>query len=68
MQLGEVTLDRNLEPTEKIKLSDNLKKLGFELIDDKISQTIERIKKSNCGFSALSRCKATGEFIHLFIG
>lgn len=44
MQLGEVTLDRNLEPTEKIKLSDNLKNLGFELIDDKISQTIERIK------------------------
>jgi AraC-like DNA-binding protein len=44
MQLGEVTLDRNLEPAEKIKLSDNLKNLGFELIDDKISQTIERIK------------------------
>jgi len=44
IQLGEVTLDRNLEPTEKIKLSDNLQNLGFELIDDKISQTIERIK------------------------
>jgi AraC-like DNA-binding protein len=44
MQLGEVTLDRTLELTEKFKLSENLKNLGFELLDDKISQTIERIK------------------------
>ena len=44
IQLGEVTLDRNLESTEKIKLSDNLQNLGFELLDDKTSQTIERIK------------------------
>jgi AraC-like DNA-binding protein len=44
MQLGEVTLDRTLEVTEKFKLSENLKHLGFELLDDKISQTIERIK------------------------
>lgn len=44
MQLGEVTLDDKLEETKKIKLSENLKNLGFELLDDKVSQTIERIK------------------------
>lgn len=44
IELGRVTLDRKLEQTEKNKLSENLKNLGFELLDDKISQTIERIK------------------------
>jgi AraC-like DNA-binding protein len=44
MQLGEVELSRNLEETEKKLLAKNLNALGFELLDDKISKTIERIK------------------------
>jgi AraC-like DNA-binding protein len=44
MQLGEVELSRDLEETEKQTLAKNLNALGFELLDDKISKTIERIK------------------------
>lgn len=44
MQLGEVTLQSVLEEDEKEALAKNLTNLGFELLDDKISQTIERIK------------------------
>ncbi|MFA9190892.1 AraC family transcriptional regulator [Flavobacterium sp. FZUC8N2.13] len=44
IQLGEVEILKNLEETEKQLLSENLKALGFELLDDKISKTIERIK------------------------
>ncbi|MDG2431598.1 AraC family transcriptional regulator [Flavobacterium sp.] len=44
MRLGEVTLDRSLGEKEKRELSENLKNIGFELLDDKTSQTIERIK------------------------
>jgi len=44
MQLGEVEVSKILEETEKQLLSENLRSLGFELLDDKISKTIERIK------------------------
>jgi AraC-like DNA-binding protein len=44
MQLGEVEIARDLKETEKETLSRNLNALGFELLDDKISRTIERIK------------------------
>src|SRR5690606_13021113 len=44
MQLGAVEISKNLEEIEKQLLSENLKALGFELLDDKISKTIERIK------------------------
>ena len=44
MQLGEVEIARDLKETEKETLSKNLNSLGFELLDDKISKTIERIK------------------------
>ena len=44
IQLGVVELNRTLEEEEKEELSKNLKTLGFELLDNKISQTIERIK------------------------
>lgn len=44
IQLGQVELSRNLEENEKRTLSKNLNALGFELLDDKISKTIERIK------------------------
>ena len=44
MQLGEVEIARAIEETEKETLSKNLNSLGFELLDDKISRTIERIK------------------------
>lgn len=44
IQLGEVTLDRKLAGEEKNKLSEALTKLGFEIIDDKKSRIIEKIK------------------------
>lgn len=44
MQLGEVEISENLDEKQKQLLSENLKVLGFELLDDKISKTIERIK------------------------
>ena len=44
IQLGEVEVFKNLEENQKQLLSENLKMLGFELLDDRISKTIERIK------------------------
>ena len=44
LQLGEVALSRDLQESEKQTLEKNLKNLGFELLNDKISKTIERIK------------------------
>jgi AraC-like DNA-binding protein len=44
IKLGEVELSRHLEENEKQTLAKNLNALGFELLDDKISKTIERIK------------------------
>ncbi|WP_278034844.1 helix-turn-helix domain-containing protein [Flavobacterium nitratireducens] len=44
IKLGEVELSKTLENLEKKQLSEKLKSLGFELLDDKISKTIERIK------------------------
>lgn len=44
IKLGEVEISGNLEKKEKQLLSKNLNLLGFELLDDKISKTIERIK------------------------
>ena len=44
IQLGEVGISENLDENQKQLLSENLKALGFELLDDKISKTIERIK------------------------
>ena len=44
LQLGEVVLAEKIEESQKELLAKELKALGFELLDDKISQTIERIK------------------------
>ncbi len=44
IQLGEVELSRDLDNSEKQILIKSLKALGFELLDDKISKTVERIK------------------------
>ncbi len=44
IKLGEVELSVKIEDSEKKQLSEKLKALGFELLDDKISKTIERIK------------------------
>ncbi len=44
MELGEVTLDRDLSDAEKGKIDDHLQQFGFALIDDRKSKTIERIK------------------------
>jgi AraC-like DNA-binding protein len=42
--LGEITLYKEIEEEEKKKISDDLEKLGFEVLSDKKTQTIERIK------------------------
>ena len=44
IKLGEVNLSRELTDTEMQELSNNLERLGFELLVDKISKTIEQIK------------------------
>lgn len=44
IQLGEVDLVKEISKTEKSDLENALLKLGFELIDDKKSQLIEKIK------------------------
>ena len=44
VELGEVMFKKELSPEEKTKLNKNLQTVGFELIDDKKSRLIEKIK------------------------
>lgn len=44
VELGEVELNRELTETEKLGVSTRFVELGFELIDDKKSRIIERVK------------------------
>lgn len=44
--LGEISLEKELSPEKKQKLQDDLKAIGFELIDNRKTAIIERIKKS----------------------
>lgn len=44
IKLGEVTLAHSISEKQKQQLEDELKILGFELLNDKTSQLIERIK------------------------
>tara|TARA_R110000868_G_scaffold6454_3_gene36618 strand:- start:15996 stop:16556 length:561 start_codon:yes stop_codon:yes gene_type:complete len=44
IKLGEVNLSSELTDSEIQELSNNLERLGFELLVDKISKTIEQIK------------------------
>src|SRR5690606_9645296 len=44
IKLGEVTLEKEPAPEEKKKLEETLISLGFEVIDDKKSRIIEKIK------------------------
>jgi AraC-like DNA-binding protein len=46
VKLGEVILNKNLGSDERNELSENLKNQGFEMLDDKKSQLIEKIKNS----------------------
>ena len=46
VNLGEVDIQENLTKEELITLDSSLKSLGFELIDDKKSQSIEKIKNA----------------------
>jgi len=43
--LGEVTLEKELTPDQKHNLEQHLKEDGFELIDDKKTRIIEKIKR-----------------------
>ncbi len=44
IELGVIEINDNITETQKSQFSDQLKLFGFELIDDKISRTIEKIK------------------------
>ena len=44
IDLGEVIIEETLTDTEKAQFDNSLKNLGFELIDDKKTRTVERIK------------------------
>lgn len=44
IKLGEIELSRELSKDETEKLANNLKSLGFELLEDEMSKTIEQIK------------------------
>ena len=44
IELGEVELERNIDNNEKQEIKEALENFGFELIDDKKSRTIEKIK------------------------
>lgn len=44
IQLGEVVLEKEISTEDKQTLASNLTTLGFELIDDKKSRMIEKIK------------------------
>jgi YesN/AraC family two-component response regulator len=44
IKLGEVSLDKELTVEEKSKLDEALIRLGFQMIDDKKSRIIEKIK------------------------
>lgn len=44
VELGMAELERELSSEEKMLLNERLEKLGFELIDDKKTRIIERIK------------------------
>jgi len=46
VNLGEVEIKEDLSKDQLAQLDTSLKSLGFELIDDKKSQTIEKIKNS----------------------
>lgn len=44
VELGEVTVAKELSATQKKQLNSRLLSLGFELMDDKKSQVVEKIK------------------------
>lgn len=44
LKLGEVELESELNDSEKLILNNHLRTFGFELIDDKKSRIIEKIK------------------------
>jgi len=44
IDLGEIELETDIEPNQKNQIKEALEKFGFELIDDKKSRIIEKIK------------------------
>ncbi|RKS02972.1 AraC family transcriptional regulator [Flavobacterium sp. 102] len=44
VELGEVELENDIQESQKQELLKNLRAIGFDLIDDKKSKTIDRIK------------------------
>lgn len=46
VKLGEVTLNQELKPAQLLEFKSSIEQLGFELIDDKKSRTIEQIKNN----------------------
>jgi AraC-like DNA-binding protein len=46
VELGEVTIEKKITPDQQAKLSAALKQFGFELIDDRKNDLIEKLKKA----------------------
>lgn len=46
VELGTVSIKENISPDDKIKISNQLKSFGFELLEDKKTQIAEQIKTS----------------------
>lgn len=46
VELGEVKVEENINADKRSDLKSDLEKLGFELLDDKRQQTIEKIKNA----------------------
>ena len=44
VELGEVSLKKNVTPVQRKQLHESLQKSGFELIDDKKNEIIEKLK------------------------
>jgi hypothetical protein len=57
LTLGEVELDRDIDDHEKSAINSHLLPFGFELIDNKKSRIIEKIKNIICSSAWLQvRC------------
>lgn len=50
LELGEVSLKAELKKEKKERIEKELKELGFEMIDNRKTQTIEKIKKTILGY------------------
>ena len=66
VELGEVETEEELSDSQKNKLNIALQSFGFELIDDKKSRLIEKIKNSIVDLVHYSEDQAVNKFFRLY--